>query len=212
MNTRKTIALFLTFVLSFICFSCAKTETDQKSIKPQEAQMKAICELATMDCYYHNVAKYKKEDATGILLWKKDKHFWVEYSGIVRVGIDASKLFIEVKDNSVTITIPEAKVLDAKVDPVSLSDNSFIVDKKSAKISAEDQTNVFKEAQENMISAASKDSALLASAQQRAKTLLEEYIANIGAAVGKEYSIEWINPIKDKISPTNITEKSQETQ
>jgi len=40
--------------------------------------------------------------------------------------------------------------------------------------------------------AASNDKALLAEAQERAKVLLEDYVTNIGAAVGKEYSVDWI--------------------
>ena len=39
---------------------------------------------------------------------------------------------------------------------------------------------------------AAKDKTLLANAQQRAKSLLEEYIKNIGEAVGEEYKIDWI--------------------
>lgn len=212
MKIRKIIALFLTLLFSVSCAACTKAETSEPQGQVSQVQMKAICELATIQCYYHNVAKYKEEDATGMLLWKKDKHFWVEYSGVVKVGIDASLLVVEVKENSVTITIPEAKVLGANVDKDSLTEKSFIVDKKSAAISAEDQTRVFSEAQANMVSTASKDSALLANAQQTAKKLLEEYIANIGKAVEKEYSIEWINPVKDGVSPTNTTEVSQETQ
>ena len=42
-----------------------------------------------------------------------------------------------------------------------------------------------------MIEAASKDTALLANAQQRVQKLLEEYVANIGRITGNEYSIEW---------------------
>ncbi len=201
----KIIVLFLTIILSFTLASCIKAEPSESQGQVSQVQMKAICELATIQCYYHNVAKYKEEDATGMLLWKKDKHFWVEYSGIVKVGIDASLLVVEVKENSVTITIPEAKVLGANVDQTSLTKESFIVAKKSADISADDQTRVFSEAQANMVLAASKDSALLENAQQRAKTLLEEYVANIGKAIGKEYSIEWVNPVKDGVSPTTTT-------
>lgn len=212
MKTRKIIALFLTLLLSVSCASCTKAETSEPKEQVSQVQMKAICELATIQCYYHNVAKYKEEDATGMLLWKKDKHFWVEYSGVVKVGIDATLLVVEVKENSVTITIPEAKVLGANVDQTSLTNESFIVDKNSADISAEDQTRVFSEAQANMVSTASKDSALLENAQQTAKKLLEEYIANIGKAVEKEYTIEWINPIKDGNNPANTTVVPQETQ
>jgi hypothetical protein len=42
-----------------------------------------------------------------------------------------------------------------------------------------------------MVNAAANDSVLLASAQQRVQKLLEEYVNNIGKAIGKNYSIEW---------------------
>lgn len=191
MKIKKIIALFLTLALSFTCISCAKTEEQQKKIKPEVSQMKSICELATMECYYHNVAKYTEKDATGILFWTKDKHFWIEYSGIVKIGIDASLVVVEVEGDSITITIPNAKVLGKKVEEASFTKGSFIEDKDSARISADDQTKAFAVAQGNMEKAASEDSTLLASAQQRAQKLIEEYVTNIGNAVGKEYSIKW---------------------
>ena len=112
----------------------------------------------------------------------------------------------DVKDTSVTITIPKAKVLGQKVDPESLTKESFIVDKNSASIKAEDETKAFSEAEKNMVLAASEDTALLASAQQRAQILIEEYIKNIGKALGKEYSIKWIYIDSKSTAPTNITE------
>ena len=39
---------------------------------------------------------------------------------------------------------------------------------------------------------ASSDAVLLASAQQRAQKLLEDYVNNIGNCIGKSYKIEWI--------------------
>lgn len=191
MRIRKYILTCLILVISFTCISCSKGEEQKNTIKPQVSQMKTICELATMECYYHNVAKYTEEDAEGFWLWKKDKHFWIEYSGVVKIGIDASQVAIEVKDDFVTITMPNAKVLNEKVDAASLTKDSYIVDGKSADIDAEDETKAFRLAQENMVKAASEDTALLLRAQQRAQTLLEEYVRNIGNAVGKEYKIEW---------------------
>ena len=48
------------------------------------------------------------------------------------------------------------------------------------------------EAERQLEETAAKDKTLLANAQQRAKSLLEEYIKNIGEAVGEEYKIDWI--------------------
>lgn len=45
-------------------------ENAKKEVVPQVSQMKSICELATIDRYYHNVAKYSEDDATGVL-WLK---------------------------------------------------------------------------------------------------------------------------------------------
>lgn len=41
--------------------------------EPDVTEMRAICELSVMDCYYHNVAKYFEEDAQKGFLghWKK---------------------------------------------------------------------------------------------------------------------------------------------
>lgn len=188
---KKIIILFMTCILMIMCTACSTTK-EEINIEPQISQMKSICELAVMECYYHNVAKYTEEDAKGILWWKKDKHFWIEYSGVVKLGIDVSLVSIEVNDSQITITLPEAKVQGCKVDSSSLTEDSYIVDKDSADIKAEDEILAFKEAQRQLEETASNDKALLAEARQRAQTLLEDYVTNIGNAVGKEYSINWI--------------------
>lgn len=121
MKSNKIILLILVGVLAITFTSCNQVADEPKNIKPEISHMKSITELAAMEVYYHNVAKYKEEDAQGILLWKKDKHFWIEYSGIVKIGIDTSLLNIIVEENEVTISVPEAKVLDVKVDEKSLT-------------------------------------------------------------------------------------------
>lgn len=190
---KKFLSLFLAVIMTLMCSSCAVPAKEKPSnIEPQISQMKAICELAVMDCYYHNVAKFMEKDAQGVLWFKKDKHFWIEYSGVVKLGIDVSLVSIEIDDTQVTITLPEAKVLGCKVDSASLTEDSFIVDKNSADIEAADEVKAFEAAQSKLEETASNDKALLAGAQQRAQDLLEGYISNIGTAVGKEYSIKWV--------------------
>ncbi len=189
---KKNILTFM--IITMICLTCVSCKKEEKKeVKPHITQMKSICELATMECYYHNVAKYEKEDVEGILLWKKDKKFWMEYSGTVTVGIDASKLSIEVKDDIVKITMPEAEVLANEVNEEEFNEDSMVVEDGSAKVKAEDQTAALKKAQKNMVKEAKNDTVLLANAKERAKTLLEEYVNNIGNAVGKNYTIEWVD-------------------
>lgn len=186
----KKVYIFCLILVSMLCASCEKKQP--VSIEPQISQMRSICELAAMDCYYHNVARSKEADAAGWFLWKKDKHFWIEYTGIVTVGVDASRVTIEVKDDQVTITMPPARILQCKVDEKTLSEDSFVIDKSSAKISAQDQTEAFKAAQAYMEKSASEDTALLFTAQQRAQKLLEDYVNNIASVVGKQYQIKWV--------------------
>ena len=190
---KKMIALLLALAALLGCTACGQKE-EAPTVEPDVAEMRAICELSTMDCYYHNVAKYFEKDAQkGFLgIGKKDKRFWIEYSGIVRLGIDASLVKVRVEDTLVTITIPEAKVLKCTVNSDSLSQDSYIVDTDSAKIEAADEVLAFAEAQRQLEETAAKDKTLLANAQQRAESLLKEYINNIGEAVGKEYKIDWI--------------------
>ena len=195
---KKNIVLILTLCINILCVSCGKEKKEAINTEPQVSQMKSICELAVMECYYHNVAKYTEEDASGILWWKKDKHFWIEYSGIVKLGVDVSLVNIEVNDTQITITLPNAKVLGCKVDSSSLTKESYIVDKGSADIKAEDEIFAFEKAQSKLEETASNDKVLLAEAQQRAQVLLEGYVRNIGDVVGKEYTIKWNYIEKDK--------------
>ena len=191
---KRIIAILLMIASLLALCACGDASVPPATEEPQITQMRTICELATMDCYYHNVAKYYEKDAEkGILgLGKKDKKFWVEYSGEVTIGLDATLVALQVSGDQVTITIPPAKVLGAKVYSDSLSNDSYIIDKDSADITAEDQTRVFENAQADMLAQASNDHLLLFNAQQRAQMLLEDYVTNIGNAIGVTYQINWI--------------------
>ena len=195
----------IVFVLALVCLlcGCKEAEPEEKVVEPQVTQMRNICELATMECYYHNVAKFKQEDAETFLWFSKDKNFWIEYAGQVKVGVEASLITIEVAGDKVTVTMPPAKVLSCKVDENTLTKQSFIIAEDSADITAEDEVAAFREAQNKMLQSASEDSALLANARQRAQNLIEDYVKNIGSSVGRQYYVEWIdidengNPLED---------------
>lgn len=189
---KKLMCILISAMLTLSLAACSNTEPAPVDMEPETSQMKAICELAVMDCYYHNVAKYELKDAEGFLWRTKDKNFWIEYSGVVTLGVDVSRVTVEVDGTKVTISIPAAEVLSCTVDSSSLTEDSFIVAQDSAAIEAEDEVYAFADAQAKLEETASQDTALLASAQQQAQQLLEDYITNIGKATGKSYSIEWI--------------------
>lgn len=192
MKLKQVLAGVLAVTFVAVGTACGmQQKAPEPDVTPSVSRVKSICDLSVMECYYHNVAKFNQKDAEGVLFWKKDKRFWVEYSGIVKVGVDASKVEMTINGTEVTITIPEAEVLDSKVDSSSLNKDSYIVAKDSVAVNADDEVEVFRVAQEEMEKEASGDKALLAAAQQRAQQLLEDYVLNIGSAVGKNYSIKW---------------------
>lgn len=182
--------LLLILALSLALSACASQE-EPEPMEPQVTQMQAICELSVMDCYFHNVAKFSQDDAEKFLWWTKDKHFWVEYSGIVTYGVDISQVAFEISGSEITVSLPPVKVLNCEVDSASLTEDSFVVAKGSADIDAEDQVNAITAAQEKMLAQASSDQLLLTQAKQRVMTLLEEYISTFSTAAGTEYKIVW---------------------
>lgn len=64
-----------------------ETQTDEFSAVHE------ICELATLRCYYHDVAEFEKQ-SNGLFNYGYKK-FWIEYDGIVDVGIDVGKVHVD---------------------------------------------------------------------------------------------------------------------
>lgn len=154
----------------------------------------SVCELATLKCYYHNVAKAETE-ASGIFAkWLKTgyKKIWTEYSGIIEYGIDISQVTVSEPDKNgvVTVTMPDARVLNVDVDEDSLgtplTDTGFLTS-----VTTEEKTTTLAGAQEAMEQQAKENTEMLSQAKARAKTLIEEYIKNVGESIGEEYTVEW---------------------
>ena len=69
----------LTLLLMASCGQQASGSEAQSVVEPKASQMKSICELATMECYYHNVAKSTKTKGTGLThVGEKERKFWIE--------------------------------------------------------------------------------------------------------------------------------------
>lgn len=121
MKLNRIVKMLLVSVISICCLAgCSgeKKEADFSGIN-------SVCELATLKCYYHNVAKAETE-ASG--LFKKlgigYKKIWTEYSGIVELGIDVNKVSISKPDDNgvVKVTIPDAEILNVDLDEDSMSE------------------------------------------------------------------------------------------
>lgn len=154
----------------------------------------SVCELATLKCYYHNVAKAETEASGVFAKWLKTgyKKIWTEYSGIIEYGIDISQVTVSEPDKNcvVTVTMADAQVLNVDVDEESLgtplTDTGFLTS-----VTTEEKTTTLAGAQEAMEQQAKENTEMLSQAKARAKTLIEEYIKNVGESIGEEYTVEW---------------------
>ncbi|MDY2510465.1 MAG: DUF4230 domain-containing protein [Ruminococcus callidus] len=199
---KKRISFCLALLLCMTSFiGCSSKTAEISSSKgkvnsaPEIDQIRTICELATLECYYHNVAKASKEKGSGIThLGEKDRTFWLEYDGIAKIGVNLSDVTMSLENDVYTIVIPKAKILSIDIDEDSLNEASYIYSEdgwNANTITADDQTLAIKEAQENMKNTVLSDSNLLVNAQDRAKKLIENYINQLQSVSDKKFTVKW---------------------
>ncbi len=189
---KISLILIISLILSILLSGCSE---EKKVVeKPSITQIRSICNLATLECYYHNVAKSTKKAGSGLShIGEIDREFWIEYTGSAKIGIDMSKVTMQVKEEKISVFIPEAKLLSINIKQIDK--DSFIYSGDSwfnnNEITAEDETKAIKKAQENMKKTVVNNSSLMMNAQNRAKDLIESYIKNLGEISGVKYKIEW---------------------
>ncbi len=183
---RRVLSGFVLILMVFTLSGCKRKGADWQEF----SQLGTIAELATYKNFYHNVAEYESGEKSFLRL--NYKKIWIEYSGIVQVGIDAAKVSIKKTDSSdvVVVTIPPARVLNIDFDEDSIqkrSEKGSIFSSLSSQIDLE----IFAKAQEDMEQKARQDENMLIQAQNRAKKVIGQYIQKCGEAVGRNYTIEW---------------------
>lgn len=188
---KQSVAAACVTALLLLTTACGKAEAPVLPL-PQEEQVKAICQLAVLECDYHNLAKYQDGQKVERFLWMtKGKRFWVEYSATAVLGIDADQVSMELQGDVVSITLPRARVLNCKVNGDSLSKDSYIVDKDSAPVTAQDEVAAFQEAQDGLQKTVEADNNMMNLAQKRAEELLRNYVNSLAKATGTEYQVEF---------------------
>ena len=191
---KKIISILLCVIMAF-CFTGCSEETT--NIEPDVTQIRSICNLSTLECYYHNVAKSIKKASTGISGWfEEDREFWIEYTGVAKIGIDMSKVSMEISGDVVTINMPSAKLFSVDILEKDLTKKSYISNEdgwlNSNKITAEDQTKAINDAQNKMKESVEGNTTLMLNARIRAEKLIENYIVQIGDISGVSYRIKWV--------------------
>ena len=188
---KQSVAAACVTALLLLTTACGKAE-EPALLLPQEEQVKTICQLAVLECEYHNLAKYQDGQKVERFLWMtKGKRFWVEYSATAVLGIDADQVSMERQGDVVSITLPRARVLNCKVNGDSLSKDSYIVDKDSAPVTAQDEVAAFQDAQDGLQKTVEADNNMMNLAQTRVEDLLRNYVNSLAKATGTEYRVEF---------------------
>lgn len=208
----KKLIFFMMISFTFLLCSCQYTSstsqnedsTEQISteeitteakvdLKPNITEIRSICNLATLECHFNNVAKSTKSAGTGLShLGENEREFWIEYSGVVKIGVDMSQVKISISDDTITVTIPDAEILSYKADSESMSETISTPDGfNSNPISSEDKTIAMNEAESQIKENIENNTSLLATSKEKAKSLIENYINKIGEETGTNYNIIW---------------------
>lgn len=185
-----SVAIAFSIVSSTLLFGCAQEE------QPDLSGYRRIAELATLDCTYHNVAEIYN-DGTDIIFGINVgyKKVWFEYDGRIKVGIDASKVKVDGPDPNgvVTIAVPDAEVLGLPdVDVASFSD-LYYEKGLLTEITTDEQADALKAAQDNMVQSVESNAQIMTRSKERAKELLEQYVKNVGEAIGKTYEVRFVD-------------------
>lgn len=196
-TNAKVLPIIL--VIATILFSSALVACSGASSEEAEeadfSGVKTVCELATLKAYYHNVAEgdIPASGPFAGLLKTGYKRMWIEYSGTVDFGIDASQVTISQPDENgnVEVHIPEVKVVKTNVEKESVMDpvveTGFLTG-----VNAEEKMAAVAKAQEDMEERAAKDTTLLSQAEERAKQIFENYVKNVGLAMGEDFVVSFV--------------------
>ena len=186
----KRLLATILFVVSIITL-CACAEEEIVPVLKEE-DIRAVCELATLECYYNNVAKIEKKASN---IFQKDRKMWIEYEGVARIGIDMREMTISITGNTITMTMPKAKILSIKPNKEKLNEDSYVSSADGwlikNPVTVEEQEDAIAKGQQEMETAVINNAGLFERAESRAKKLIENFIAQMGEIIGQEYTIIW---------------------
>ena len=187
----KKVSKYIVILSMIIMLSACdnKNETLSENIK----KLELTGNLVTYEAYFHNVLETTKDSDS---IFKKDRKLFAEYTGTIKLGIDLSKVKIDVQGNTINVLIPKAKIIgEPNVDESEFKKEKFIESEDGFliknPITGDDISKAFDDAQSEMKKSAESDEQLLSTAQTRAKIIIEESINQFAGISSKDYTINW---------------------
>ena len=172
------IVLFLALMAGYFIMGAVLTHQESEPVITADLlgqQLRDIQELSTVEYHYTNMGRFENQkDFYGWKVPFTTKSFIVAYDGVIKAGVDLSEMKIEVSGKTITVTMPEAKVLSHEMDEESLEvyDETHNIFNP---IEIEDYTQ-FTADQKESIEARALDNGLLTSAAQRAENTVRGLI------------------------------------
>ena len=190
LKRRVTLALVLVVALAaafLLGGALAGQESEPEITSSLLGQRLAeIQELATQEYHYTNMGRFQNQlDFYGWKVPFTTKSFIVAYDGVIKAGVDLSQMEVTVQDKTITVTLPEGKILSHEIDENSLE----VFDETKNifnPIRIEDYTGFTADQRASMEERATEEG-LLTAASERARTLVEQFIAALPNA--QEYTI-----------------------
>ena len=149
-------------------------------------RLSAIQELATQEYHYTNMGRFQNQlDFYGWKVPFTTKSFIVAYDGGIKAGVDLSELQVEGSGKTISVTLPEGKILSHDIDEDSLE----VFDETKNifnPIQIEDYTGFTADQKASMEERAISEG-LLTAASERARTVVEEFITALPGA--EDYTI-----------------------
>ncbi len=177
----KILLILLTLLL--ICgavlaaFLCGLRQASQAA-EPQitgdllASRLRSVQELVTVSYYYTNMGRF--ENQVDFYGWKvpfTTKSFLVSYDGFIKAGVDLSTAQAAVSGDTVTVTLPAAKILSHEIpeDSIEVFDESHNIFNP---IKIEDYTG-FTKTEKQSVEQKAIEKGLLVSADEKARAAVE---------------------------------------
>ena len=141
-------------------------------------QLRAVEELVSLEYNYTNVGRF--EEQVDFYGWKVPftlKSFIVSYDGVIKAGVDLTRIEVEIDDlaKTVTVRLPESQILSHEIpeDSIEVFDES---DNPLNRITIEDYTG-FTLDQKKAMEQRAADNGLLTGADEKARAAVESLLA-----------------------------------
>lgn len=192
---KKSLRIVLLIVIVVLLLSgCNK----KKTVAIDEMELNYLCQLSTIECKVHMFCEGDKDRKFLFIKTGTDKYIF-EYEAKFNVGVDFKSVEMDVLNpNHAIVTISKPYLLsDVEVIDESLSneiicyDNKTHIKSQNVKLTADERSDTLKEALQEVTEYVKENQTNFSNAEANARSLITNYIKNIGEANGTEYTVSF---------------------